>query len=271
MSSITARLFFSTRSGEGVPPKQCAPCPREASVYPGKLCVTTLHLYTPRIINHHDNLEVVAARDPSYAFTLYLTACRTPMELNDEPDAVDRATQPIHYAPLETPETIRLINARRLTTNGNIDIKLKHFPLNRAHFRAISYVWGEKKLHPQKVVINGGTCQVLESIYPILALICDDPGFNKGEWFWIDYLCINQDDSLERAAQVALMGALYQKAHRTLVWLGEGTSDVRGASELLKSLAGDLPDSENVGSQLDYDGISPEKWRALRHWMGRPW
>jgi hypothetical protein len=42
-------------------------------------------------------------------------------------------------------------------------------------FTAISYVWGENRLHSQNVMINGRTCQVRESVYPILTLICDAP------------------------------------------------------------------------------------------------
>lgn len=196
------------------------------------------------------------------------------MEPQNEHVAAHGATQPIYYLPLETPQTIRLIHARRLSADGRIIIKLKHFSLFEAQyprFTAISYVWGEKKLHPQKVVINGRTCQVLESIYPILALISDNPVVKKDVWFWIDYLCINQDDSLERATQVALMGTLYQRAFRTLVWLGEDTPEVRGALDLLKLFASNPSNSRDERSWAGQGPISPEKLQALRHWMRRPW
>lgn len=199
----------------------------------------------------------------------------TPLkEPQGEHVAVAGATQSISYSPLETPQTIRLMHTRRLAAGGRIIIKLKHFSLNQGQcprFTAISYVWGEKKLHPDKVVINGRTCQVLESIHPILTLISDDPGVKKDVWFWIDYLCINQDDTLERATQVALMGTLYQRAFRTLVWLGEDTPDVRGALDLLKSFASDSSSSRDQPFWAGHDPISPEKWQALRHWMRRPW
>lgn len=164
------------------------------------------------------------------------------MEPQVEHVAGARAVQPTHYSPLETSQTIRLIHARRLAADGNIIMKLRHFDLQQPQcprFTAVSYVWGEKKLHPQKVVINGRTCQVLDSIYAILGLICDDLGVQKDALFWIDYLCINQDDVPERAMQVALMGRLYQRAYRTIVWLGENTPDVRGAMGLLKLIASD--------------------------------
>jgi len=43
-------------------------------------------------------------------------------------------------------------------------------------------------------------------------------GFHD-DFFWIDALCINQDDE-ERSSQVALMAHIYQQAGEVLVWLG---------------------------------------------------
>lgn len=196
------------------------------------------------------------------------------MEPDDRQIEVAEVTQPIPYSPLETPQTIRLIHTRRLGADENIAIELKHFPLLQTQcprFTAISYFWGEKKLHPHKVVINGRTCQVLESIYPILALMCDAPDVKKDIWFWIDSLCINQDNVHERSEQVALMGTLYQRAYRTLVWLGEDTPDVHGALDLLKCFASDQPSHKYYYAWLSQDNSLIEEWEALRRWMRRPW
>ncbi|KAJ0124615.1 hypothetical protein J7T55_005954 [Diaporthe amygdali] len=157
------------------------------------------------------------------------------MEPQNEHVAAPASTQPIYYLPLETPQTIRLIHARRLSADGRIIIKLKHFSLFEAQyprFTAISYVWGEKKLHPQKVVING---------------------LSNGLHRW------------------RLWGTLYQRAFRTLVWLGEDTPEVRGALDLLKLFASNSSNSRDEWSWAGQGPISPEKWQALRHWMRRPW
>ncbi|KAH8767478.1 hypothetical protein F5883DRAFT_419154, partial [Diaporthe sp. PMI_573] len=37
----------------------------------------------------------------------------------------------------------------------------------------------------------------------------------------IDCLCIDQKNDFERAEQVKLMGTLFRRAYRTLVWLGQ--------------------------------------------------
>lgn len=40
-------------------------------------------------------------------------------------------------------------------------------------------------------------------------------------FFWIDAICINQDDLEERSAQVAIMPQIYSKADCVIVWLGD--------------------------------------------------
>ncbi|KAF2104442.1 HET-domain-containing protein [Rhizodiscina lignyota] len=43
----------------------------------------------------------------------------------------------------------------------------------------------------------------------------------KEEYFWIDQVCINQDDFPERNNQVRLMAKIYTRAKKVFVWLGE--------------------------------------------------
>jgi hypothetical protein len=87
------------------------------------------------------------------------------MESQSEQLNVAEVTERIHYSPLETPQMIRLIHARR-RADGSIIVQMKHFSLLGACFTAISYVWGEKRLHPYEVMISGRTGRVRESIIP---------------------------------------------------------------------------------------------------------
>jgi hypothetical protein len=57
---------------------------------------------------------------------------------------------------------------------------------------------------------------------------------------WVDALCINQKDLLERGLQVMRMGLIYSRAAEVLVWLGEeadgsaiAMSEVEGSSRKL--------------------------------------
>lgn len=45
--------------------------------------------------------------------------------------------------------------------------------------------------------------------------------FGCAKLFWIDALCIDQDDIFEKQQQIPLMGQIYRRAQSCLVWLGE--------------------------------------------------
>lgn len=200
------------------------------------------------------------------------------MSSDTQPVDIDSSTWEIpcdiSYQALETSlSTVRFIQAHRRDTDGKIILTLKHFSLRSPscpRFNALSYTWGQRKLHPETIIIDGRVCKVLESIYPILTLICDHNILKDETWFWIDYLCINQTDPEEREAQVALMGLLYERAHKTIVWLGENTPETRGAISTMKTIA-KLPKLAKSSIEFIQQSISPEQWHALNQWMLRPW
>lgn len=113
---------------------------------------------------------------------------------------------------------------------------------------------------------------MLESIYPILTRIGNHPTLKEELWFWIDSLCINQADALERGNQVALMGSLYARASRTVVWLGESTPDVMDATAVMLRISA-WPWARGTDAEAVQlrDSISSDQWQALQQWMNRPW
>ncbi|KAI9779440.1 MAG: hypothetical protein M1839_007405 [Geoglossum umbratile] len=46
-------------------------------------------------------------------------------------------------------------------------------------------------------------------------------------YIWVDAICINQSDDLEKAEQVALMGDIYKSAQSVVIWLGREHQDYR--------------------------------------------
>lgn len=55
------------------------------------------------------------------------------------------------------------------------------------------------------------------------------------DYIWVDAVCINQGDSPERNAQVAMMSKIYSSAKRVVVFLGEKSNDSDLAMEYLMS------------------------------------
>jgi hypothetical protein len=84
-------------------------------------------------------------------------------------------------------------------------------------YEALSYVWGDP-LVTSTVFFNGSPFQATANLFKALHRLRskDNP-----RSIWVDALCINQDDIEERNHQVALMGEIYKRTSRVLIWLGD--------------------------------------------------
>lgn len=76
-------------------------------------------------------------------------------------------------------------------------------------------------------------------------------------YLWIDAICINQKDSLEKSSQVALMDVIYSKAETVVVWLGEEDFHIPGALKVMEALAEvDLSRLEQAPYYDDFDAFT---------------
>ncbi|ORY57211.1 heterokaryon incompatibility protein-domain-containing protein [Pseudomassariella vexata] len=108
-------------------------------------------------------------------------------------------------------------------------------------FNALSYVWGDATI-TAPVTINGRILNVTRSLELALkhirnyhtTLTSDESGSRQA--LWADAVCINQDDTAERAEQVQLMNGIYSKAFQVLIWLGDGTKHTDFAIDRMNGL-----------------------------------
>lgn len=86
--------------------------------------------------------------------------------------------------------------------------------------------------------VDGGLLKVTPAVGEILK-------YRQTFWgtrlFWIDAVCINQQDVDERSIQVPLMREIYQGADRVVVWLGPMANviDASGARGQLMQIIGE--------------------------------
>ncbi|KAK0620552.1 heterokaryon incompatibility, partial [Immersiella caudata] len=45
------------------------------------------------------------------------------------------------------------------------------------------------------------------------------------EYYWVDFICINQSDLQERSTQVSTMDRIYRSATQVDIWLGDHTGE----------------------------------------------
>ena len=121
-----------------------------------------------------------------------------------------------HYAPLTRASSFRLIRLSENATTESISLEIsKHDLRQPPSYVALSYRWGEDN-SPYSIFINGAKAIIRKSLWHFLRQITVETDQTS---FWIDAICINQDDVLERNQQVAKMSVIYSKATRVVVWL----------------------------------------------------
>ncbi|KAL8903800.1 MAG: hypothetical protein Q9207_003692 [Kuettlingeria erythrocarpa] len=108
------------------------------------------------------------------------------------------------------------------------------------------------------------------------------------EAWWIDAICINQEDVLERSGQVRKLGDIYAAAIKVIIWLGDEDEYTAPALQLLNILASvDTNKLVRADSLAQYDeaesksrellgmNIDQTYWTALswfykRYWLADP-
>lgn len=127
-------------------------------------------------------------------------------------------------------------------------------------YQCLSYCWGEEKPLTSICITNsnhsdGGKSLVRRNLHAFLQAciqriqkypLADHP------WWWIDALCINQNDHRERKQQIQRMGDIYRHASGVHIWLGVEP----GPESLLAKLAN--PHSKSC-SHLHYETLPEGK------------
>jgi hypothetical protein len=85
---------------------------------------------------------------------------------------------------------------------------------------ALSYCWGDPSI-TRLIIVNDLPVQVTTNLEAALRAL----RHQKVETVWIDALCINQLDLLERGLQVMRMGLIYSNASYVIAWVGEEADD----------------------------------------------
>jgi hypothetical protein len=182
------------------------------------------------------------------------------------------------YKSLNT--TIRLLRISRGENSSELVGQLDTFSLdspNCPKFMTVSYVWGAPPIYSKAITLNEHRFPVLQSLYPLLELISDPQEFSHHQWWWIDSICINQNDGEERTSQVQLMGRIYTQATKAVVWLGERSEDSDKAIDFLWFLQKKRWEFNNE-TEIDRtrfrelrDSKFGADWQAVDRLLLRPW
>ncbi|KAH8645471.1 heterokaryon incompatibility protein-domain-containing protein [Xylariales sp. PMI_506] len=123
------------------------------------------------------------------------------------------------------PEEIRLLTICSGNTKDPIICKLEsvHFPSHtdnqRIHdlkYKALSYTWGTDR-NSCSIKCNDSSLGITRNLFEALLHLRHE---QSPEVFWIDAICINQEDTDEKNSQIPRMRQIYTDAAETILWLG---------------------------------------------------
>lgn len=213
------------------------------------------------------------------------------------------------YRSLPAVSSIRLFKI--IFEDGTDDGQLETFSLDQAPpFATLSYTWGNpystpnyelddvsqteeiaQRYTPERnvpIFCNGAKIMVTRNLSEALQNIKEryaarGGSFDDTTYIWIDAICINQEDLLERAAQVSIMGKIYSLASRVFIWLGNSLPKTEKALALVQYL-GSIPEdmydemrsfdpllTDITYPSLGLEDISHDEWLLLVSFMERNW
>jgi len=144
-----------------------------------------------------------------------------------------------------------------------IDLQNIHLRENEPtpSFEALSYTWGATQ---DAVEIQVGSIKdnVLSITQNLDAALRHLRLADRLRVFWIDSVCVDQDNLQERGHQVRRMADIYTRAKRVVVWLGPEGLHTASAMNTLVRLAGNIQADWSLWITRPAKGISPSE----HHW-----
>ncbi|KAL1857044.1 hypothetical protein Daus18300_010492 [Diaporthe australafricana] len=173
-------------------------------------------------------------------------------------------TSDFQYDPLPGQGFIRLLTILPGEDEELIQLQLSAVKLDDSHdsYESLSYVWGNPKQPKKLVIVNGASLEIYESLNTFLMNIRPSTT-SASRVVWVDAICINQNDMIERNQQIPLMDIIYQSSMRTVVWLGAETEGWYGAEkeggkelfDMLHDLAQDARALKNSSTTTSLDKV----------------
>lgn len=84
-------------------------------------------------------------------------------------------------------------------------------------FKAISYIWGDPTATHQ-LLIDGHALLITRNAASVIPHLASP---RRTRLLWLDIICVDQSSNTDRATQVRIMPAMYARASRVIVWIGD--------------------------------------------------
>ncbi|OQV02589.1 hypothetical protein CLAIMM_07756 [Cladophialophora immunda] len=136
---------------------------------------------------------------------------------------------------------------------------------NLNKYCALSFAWGEGERDHLIICDDVGHVSITKNLWDALRHVRHS---EEGQILWVDQICIDQANELEKVSQIMMMGQIFSCAEQVLIWLGEEQEQTCLAYELLEDIACDmLRVHREVGLPKDQE---EKRWRVLHRGFTAP-
>jgi len=159
--------------------------------------------------------------------------CTTTLDLKSPEEATNAYAQPYQYQQLRGADSTRLLRFLAGSNDADIRCTINEYDMTSETipYVALSYVWGDATIqHP--IYLDGKTVNITSNLREALAHLWKTFPHSS---FWIDAMCIDQDNLEERMHQVGQMRAIYSNAAEVVVWLGPGHEELERLNSKIES------------------------------------
>jgi hypothetical protein len=128
------------------------------------------------------------------------------------------------YSALPESGVIRLVKV--LSEGWDEDIVCEIFEISLGTimpYKALSYAWRLDQKEPDATIsCNDVDVEISANLFHASRQLRN---VQVPVVIWVEFLCINQQDIVERSLQVAMMRDIYEKSREVVIWLGEGSKN----------------------------------------------
>jgi hypothetical protein len=134
-------------------------------------------------------------------------------------------------------------------------------------YEALSYAWGDRA-RVAHIWLDGALKEVSQDLEAALRTLHCLPETQLGMHYWIDALCINQDDIPERNHQVKRMCRIFRDARAVVVWLG---SEKEEDDRAIRAMTDTRRDASQNGRVIPPSNFDTKDWDALCAFLRKPY
>jgi Heterokaryon incompatibility protein (HET) len=143
---------------------------------------------------------------------------------------------------------------------------------NAPSYNALSYVWGDASFAKTLICYGDGLISNLQITQNLAAALLAIRSPSEIRVIWVDAICIDQNDILERNDQVKMMAAIYRTAERVIVYLGnQSFGSVNEAFEIATKLVNDEKYRASFLKAPDVQTLDILRELTCLEWFHRTW